>query len=69
MKKYSLLIIGLITSLSAVAQDYIIENAVQLKNENPRTFSIPLSEQRNNLKPEQVVKLIFTDNDGNSERM
>lgn len=69
MKKYSLLIIGLITSLSTFAQDYIIENAVQLKNENPRTFSIPRSEQRNNLKPEQVVKLIFTDNNGNSERM
>ncbi len=51
-----------------------LENAEQIHRENPRTFSIPRSDQRRNLQPGQLVKLIFlidrpADGEPNAERM
>ena len=39
---------------------YTLQNAEEARRENPRTFSIPRSDQRNNLALGQEVKLIFS---------
>jgi hypothetical protein len=49
--------------------EYTLEDAEALNRANPDTFEIPDIDERTSLRRGDVVKLIFTRPDGNSERM
>ncbi|OEJ12998.1 hypothetical protein BFL38_00060 [Brachyspira hampsonii] len=48
---------------------YYLENAFELNKEYPDTFKIPSKEETYSLKPDDYVKLIFTEENAVPERM
>lgn len=50
---------------------YRLESGVKMSEENPTTFHIPSKEQKNMLKKQDIVKLVFIEDDTehHSERM
>lgn len=48
---------------------YYLENAFELNREYPDTFKIPPQKEIDSLKPDDYVKLIFTEENAAAERM
>ncbi len=50
---------GINGGMSAERVSYTLDDGVEINREHPHTYEIPPAEERNNLVPGQLVKLVF----------